>query len=93
MYVHLLKTRLCYVGPFSVLIVLLLLPYNKHYFGLCSVLLYYIWQTRVKETLVEDIDGVHDPHAVHAHLCSREPFSSFNPFTLKTHQFIIPLLK
>ena len=34
--VHLLKTRLCYVAPFSVLIVLLLLPNNKHYFGLCS---------------------------------------------------------
>ena len=40
----------------------------------CSVLLYHTWQTQVKETLVEGKDGVHGPHGVHAHLCSREPF-------------------
>ena len=82
LYVPLLKARLCYVGPFSVLIVLLysycylitstILVFAQIVF--CSVLLYHTWQTRVKETLVEGKDGVYGPHGVHAHFCSREPF-------------------
>ena len=57
-----------------------------------SELLYYTWQTRVKETLVEDKDGVYGPHGWFTPTSAHEN-PSFNPFTLKTHQVIIPPLK